>query len=860
MNNQPRRVGAAKISRFPEDSKAWSRHLQDLIDPSWRPGEFDHESLVFTPDVSNPFTAVTTCIRMDCGILLTGGSLCPSCWKEWVSISGNETALESWAAITPRRRAASKVRGCLVSGCERQHSAQGLCHTHLSAYHNRRRRPNAEPGAPRRISPESYSIQDWITGSNPSPLPPATRCLADACRNDRRHKSGLCGTHDWRFKKWVAATRPSSALNDSVLRWLQLEIEPSVHQDTEETFAAAGATPFMLLPEPLRWEFLYAVQQRDLTGLSALSGLLVRGTFLDLRRRGRTTVVGETKLGRQTGKNGNLTGMLVEWQRMIDEAHRAWSGIDKRDPRLIYFQDLELRKSTQRIGPKARIDLRPMKHEWIAEAITLWTRASARSAGELRTMAAAWQVADETLALRGTPIHALGTADMTEIVRAIRRRWPSEAPQRKGIRAIERLINFARSCEDLDASWSELSLRFVVNPELHLTIGRSREDDSATDEPYRFVPMPIVDWVMDHLGLLERSSAYLTAEARAMIFIQERCGRRTGETVRLEENCISYDDQQSPYLEWRQGKKPWARGKRLPIHQETHDVIRRWQDLKREHQVESQWLFPSRRAGRVDRPYESGYLQARVKELVRLVSSQAPYPTTVEGAEGNLIHFDLATIDAYAFRHAFAQRLADATDEAGRPTTTPEVLQQLMGHRNYNTTMGYFEVTARRRKKAMEAIAPRRLNMRREVIDVTRERDGFNKIAVTLGHCTEPQNVLASGHACALEHSCESCPFFLVDPLEQDGIKTKRHQLRIKLARAKVIESPQHLLDHFEARISDCTTLIEGIDAYVDGLEEEERTAIRHALESMAEIRRRSTASRDIDLRTLLRRGESDAA
>lgn len=860
MNNLALRLGAVETNRFTEHAEGWSRHLQSLIEPSWRPGEFDYESLVLTPDVSNPFTAVTACIRVDCGVLLSGGSLCPSCWKEWVPISGSGWTLEAWAASSPRRRGAPSARRCLVSGCERQHSAQGLCHTHLAAYHNLRRLPKAAPGEPRRISQESYSIRDWIIERNPLPLPPAARCLADACGNDRRHKSGLCGTHDRRFKQWMNTAPPSMALHDAVLRWLQLEIEPPVNENTEETFAAAGATPFTLLPEPLRWEYLYAVQQRDLTGLSALAALHVRGTFLDLRRRGRTTVVGETKLGRQTGKNGNLTGMLVEWQRLIDEAHRAWSGIDNRDPRLIYFQDLELRKSTQRIGPKARIDLRSIKHEWIAEAITLWTRASARSAAELRTMAAAWQLADEALSLRGTPTHALGTADMTAIVKAIRGRWPSEAPQRKGIRAIERLINFARNCEELDASWSNLSLRFVVNPELHLSTGRSREDTSAIDEPYRFVPMPIVDWVMDHLGLIERSNAYLTAEARAMIFIQERCGRRTGETVRLEDNCISYDDQRAPYLEWRQGKKPWARGKRLPIHQETHDVIRRWQDLKREHQVESQWLFPSRRSGRVDRPYESGYLQSRVKEFVKLVDSQAPYPTEVEGAEGNLIYFDLTTIDAYAFRHAFAQRLADATDEDGRPTTTPEVLQELMGHKNYNTTMGYFEVTARRRKKAMESIAPRRLNMRGEVIDVTRERDGFNKIAVTLGHCTEPQNVLAGGHACALENSCESCPFFLVDPLEQDGIKTKRHQLRIKLERAKVIDSPKHLLDHFEARISDCTTLVEGIDAYVDGLEEEERNAIRQALESMAEIRRRSTASRDIDLRTLLRRGESDAA
>jgi hypothetical protein len=139
-----------------------------------------------------------------------------------------------------------------------------------------------------------------------------------------------------------------------------------------------------------------------------------------------------------------------------------------------------------------------------------------------------------------------------------------------------------------------------------------------------------------------------------------------------------------------------------------------------------------------------------------------------------------------------------------------------------------------------------------ENMEAALKRHGFTKVAVSLGHCTEPQNVAAGGHGCMVDHACESCPFFLVDPLERDGMEAKRHALRVKLERARVINAQQHLLDHYEARIKDPSTIIDGIDAYIDGLPDDERLDIREAVERMADIRRRATAARKIDLRQLL--------
>lgn len=847
MIGSARQHASAGVKASSEGGRSWSEYLISHIDAGWRPNEFDFENLILTPDVTNPMTIDRLCSRTGCGVLVVGKNLCPSCRRQWLDASAAGTSRKEWEALPKLVR--TTVGGCLVPNCQREHSALGLCHSHVQTYRMHTRNSDEAP----------CSTDAWIAERNLRALKAADACLVPGCEKDRIYKTGLCSLHQETYRRWQKSGAAVSRLSNPILHWIDQELEPPMPNGVS-SYAAAGATPFMLLPDPLRTEFLYAVHKRDIEGGSLLSGVNVRGTYLELRRSNLTTLVGATKLGRKTGKNANLTGMLVDWQRIIDDAHRAWSGVDLRDQGFIYLRDVPLRKSNQRIGPQAKLDLRAIQHDWISKAIVLWAHSSAHGVQELRNMASTWQIASEVLTLRGVPTHALGSADMSAIVAAMHKRWPRDHTHAKRLTSIERLIHFARHTAELSEHWEKIPARFVLNRLLHLTGNSETEKTATSDEAYRYVPQPIVDWVMDHLHLLVRHSPYATAEARMMIYIQERCGRRTGETLRLEDDCISYDGQGAPYLEWVQGKPPFAPGKRLPIHQETHDVIREWQDFKRQHQVQSKWLFPSRRSVKVDRPYTTEFLANRFSELTLLVHDQAPYPTSVEGSEGNLIHFNLLNIDPYSFRHAFAQRLADATDESGRPTTTPDVLRELMGHKSFNTTQAYFRVTATRRKRAMDAIAPRRLNTRGEIVDVTRERDGFSKIAVTLGHCIEPQNVAAGGLACPLEHSCESCPFFLVDPLEQEGMKAKRHQIRVMLERALVIGSPEPLINHYVARIDACTKIIDGIDSYVDGLEDSESQIIRETWETMAELRRRSTATRKIDIREFFETASSIAS
>jgi hypothetical protein len=81
----------------------------------------------------------------------------------------------------------------------------------------------------------------------------------------------------------------------------------------------------------------------------------------------------------------------------------------------------------------------------------------------------------------------------------------------------------------------------------------------------------------------------------------------------------------------------------------------------------------------------------------------------------------------------------------------------------------------------------------------------------------------------------------------------KRFDLKVQLERATVIGAPQHMIDHFNARIRHCDAIIDGIDTYLTQLPDAERTAIETALKSMADIRQRASTPRRIDLRGHLR-------
>ncbi len=828
------------------DNRTWSEYLEQRVNPAWRPGEYDHETGLFVPNVASTDNIIAQCLRPGCGSHLSAGIACVGCLREFKA-SGS-TTIEQWLEVAEpkQRNPVEHTLQCQVPACERLRKSRGLCASHIAAF-----RPWAKT--------HGGTINEWVAARHPTGFRPLAKCVAGCGREVFSTETQLCKSHRISFVAW--SDSKGLHRDDQLPYWLSHVAEPLLDETNRVTYARATVTAFALLPEPLRWELLLAVQERERVGGRRLPPIYLRQAYKDLRERGVESVVGQQALGIVDVPKARLSLHRV-WQHYIDEAHRDWSGTDDRDQDLIFLRDVlpPSKKQSVQVGPKAKVDLSKIHSPWIKDAIRLWVTEAADSPNRVRMLVNIWLIAEQVLLTRGTPLRALGARDIDAVVKAISDRDFSAAYEVRAVSVVDELIEFARRREEFAETWGRIPVAFRIDPRRHKRPrSRNERSRSADDEPFRFVPQPVVEHLMSNLHLAQRRQKYrsdidpyLTAEMRAMLYLHERCGRRTVETVRLSNDCISYDHEGAPYLEWTRGKPPYSRGPRLPIHQETHDVIRQWQEIKREQGIESDWLFPKIGANSTsDTHWHTGYLLRRLTQFIRAVMEHAPLTHPVEGIEGNLVHFDLESIDTYSFRHAFAQRYADATDEAGRQTTPPDVLQSLMGHASYDTTMAYYEVSARRRKKSLAALPARRLDLNGEVVAIDRERDGFTRVAVTLGHCTEPQNVASHGHGCLVNHACESCPFFLVDPLEREGMDAKRHALKVQLERARAIDARPHLMDHLQGRINDTTRIIDGIDRYIATLPEPTRETIQGALNSMAEIRRLASAPRTLDLRTL---------
>lgn len=827
-------VPAELPSHPAKENVTWEEFLQLNIIEDWRPGEFDFEHLHFIPDPSNPDTTLNLCARRGCDIRLDQSPVCPACLHDWnrAKVAGATVDKAEWMATNTRVfRNVLELR-CLVATCEKEHYSQGFCNTHVMQFRAHRARLKA---------PE-LSAQEWIDAAAPVPFVVTRPCPFPKCKRAAQRSGTFCSSHKRAFK---SAGEKTPGL--TIAAWIG-GLEPLVPTDPKRSYAMLTGIPFNALPSPLRWELLYVIQQRDADGRARLAPGQNRGHYLRLRESGRTTAVGLERFGLER-RNSNVDAIALHWQHSLDEAHRKWSGLDNRDPRIIYFADLELTRSVKGPGRKARVDLRGIQLDWIFLTVAAYLRSAPLNQANGYFVRAAWMVVDEVLRARSTPRTALGRRDMAAIVAEISARVPKPETQYRHLIAIEQVMDFARLNDSVAEVWDAIPSRFVVDRVI--APGRRKPITTADGEAFRFVPQPIVDWIMDHLSLYERPGEFATVETRMIIFLLERTGRRTSELVSLRDDCISYDSSGAPYLEWSKGKPPYGPGRRLPIHQETHDVVREWQAFKKSQGIESAWLFQSAGYLMADRHYASGFLSRRVRKFAEWVAENHPYEAMVEGSTGNLIHFDITSIDAYSFRHAFAQRLADATDENGVSTTAPDVLQDFMGHVSFASTMAYYEVSVKRKKRALAAIPPRQLDFMGKAVTIDREREGFNRIAVSHGACTEPQNVLSGGHGCALNHACESCPFFLVDPLERDGIGAKREFLLIQLERSRVIRAREHILDHYVARIEDCDRIIAGIDDYILALPDEERTSINLAIQTMADVRKRASAARKIDLRQI---------
>ncbi|MDX3457468.1 site-specific integrase [Streptomyces sp. ME02-8801-2C] len=607
--------------------------------------------------------------------------------------------------------------------------------------------------------------------------------------------------------------------------------------------ARPGVSQFSLggLSSAVCHELLYGIQQRDAAGISLVpqrirrivaglpTGLL---SLLDLDE--------SFVRGLPPAAAGVLNGILTHVRR----ARLEFEGADPTsgDVWECSLVGLTAGRGSGRkyIAVHGAIDFRPIRQGWLRELVKEYGRAVRPSVLDLRQAVYAASIASKALANRpcGNTPEELSMADMSAVVDTLRiAKRPedghdySTSHRRALLRAWRAFLEYARQAGLMD----HVPGGFALNPKFHaIAAVEASEDDIG-----RAIPEHVIAQLDAHLPRLGTSTAYESGGWRATDFarmyqvaytILRDTGRRPGEVTSLHRSCLEWVDGKPTLL--YDNHKRRRHGRRLPISEVTAKLIESWQrELDRLPPVPSceQWLFPAPgqrnrpRRGHMTTPnFCNRIFRAWVDELI---------PDLVDDRlddDGKPRAYDRTQIVPYGFRHAYAQRHADAG-------TRPDVLRELMDHRSLDVTMGYYKVSLSRKQDAVKTVA-------RLAVDRHGTPQGFGdalayeveSVAVPYGGCTEPSNVKAGGGHCRIRFQCAGCDFYRPDPSYLPALEQQVADLRADKEAAVAMDAADWVVRNFDDQIR----------AYSKSADE-----MRHKLEEMPPEERATVESASRELR-----------
>ena len=173
------------------------------------------------------------------------------------------------------------------------------------------------------------------------------------------------------------------------------------------------------------------------------------------------------------------------------------------------------------------------------------------------------------------------------------------------------------------------------------------------------------------------------------------------------------------------------------------------------------------------------------------------------GPDGTPVPFDPSLITPYALRHSYAQRHADA----GVPV---DVLKELMDHVSVTTTMGYYQISLKRKQQAIRSVGSLATDAAGNPAPFT-SPTAYERasVAVPFGNCTEPSNVKAGGGACPIRFQCAGCGFYRPDPSYLPALEQHIASLRADRETALAIGAADYVLASLTAEIDAFTAVAE---------------------------------------------------
>ncbi|MFK0156875.1 tyrosine-type recombinase/integrase [Streptomyces sp. NPDC090493] len=506
------------------------------------------------------------------------------------------------------------------------------------------------------------------------------------------------------------------------------------------------------------------------------------------------------------------------------------------------------------------IDFRPVRQSWLRELVKEYGRAVRPNVFDLRQTVYAVTLASNALAnrLHGDRPEKLSMADMSIVVDEFRiARRPedghdySTGHRRALLRLWRAFIEYTRQAGLMD----HVPGGFALNPKFHSIAAL----EVSEDEIGRAIPEHVISQLDLHIALLGTSTRYesggWTASDFARMYqaayrILRDTGRRPGEVTSLRRDCLEWIDGK-PTLIYDNHKRR-RHGRRLPITEATAKEIESWQkELQRLPRVPAceQWLFPS--PGQRNRPRRGHLTTAQFCNRIFRDWVDELIPQLVDerlGDDGEPLSYDRTQIIPYGFRHAYAQRHADAG-------TRPDVLRDLMDHRSLDVTMGYYKVSLGRKQEAVRAVA-------RFAVDRHGSPKRFEdplayeveSVAVPYGGCTEPSNVKAGGGHCRIRFQCAGCDFYRPDPSYLPALEQQVADLRADREAALAMEAADWVVRNFDDQIRAYATSADKMRRQLEEMPEEERATVEAASRELRKVR---SAAAFIPVRSLTSRRTS---
>lgn len=760
----------------------------------WDP---DHQ--VFAPQRDHPLLGLRKCLVVDCisGVRTSYTDLCRVCFKQF-KVSG--LTLEQFAQRPSGKRVLGE-KPCRVAVCGRTSMFRcGLCNTHR--YHWRR---------------TDLSVEEFIVTARP--LPSHGECTVAACSREAEMRGGdLCQNHRRRWRRY----RDKHPDNSDFDRWRR----------TADPINAEHFVIFKGLAEVVQLELLVALQTRTDTGATTFLTTL-RAVVAALRRNEATSIYdlkeSPVPLPLDTRKLLRSLRTLLDQRLSTPETEREK---DVWDLGVFGFAHWKL-------------SFAGISQPWLRETAKRWTEDDlpqhrGRHGGDpVKTVIAAVTLLSECLyetrSDQGTVPADLGRGDILALTNRLAHK------ERTGDITAKTRLRRCRCLKRFLHDIRVLGLTRAGGPAVGLPddFHMGRKDipaEPVVEEAGRGLPAWLLRIINDNLDIVARRCG---TDARRIIELLIDTGRRPDEICKLPLDCLTRDDSGKPvliYTDWKNNRP----NRRLPIAEATALIIA-------DQQTDVRQRFPAADPGKLvlfprdlrnrdgTKPNSESVFSKLHREFIDSIADS--FVTTVRGPDGieRQERFNPRLVVPYAYRHSYAQRHADEG-------VAPDVLRDLMGHVSMQTTLGYYQVTAKRTRAAIDRISSHQFDGQGRrvfhgiegLLADAHARTRVGQVAVPFGICTEPSNVKAGGQACPYKYTCVGCGHFRSDPSYLPELKSYLQQLLADRARVQAATDLQDWakdqLTPRDEEIAQLRALIRHIEADLSDLSDEDQARIKEAI------------------------------